>query len=143
MHIFVLIVSKYGCSSFQIKLFEGDGMQNNINIIYPKTLGYASPEALALCEIVISNLLKVDAKELCCKVDISSGYVDCNVTEIKSLLTILLKTKKMEEFYNQFIQLLHKSNNVADSMILGRLELIQDKLLINFLIKEEECFPDF
>lgn len=77
--------------------------QNKINIIYPITLGNAQPKTLALCEVIIGSLINAKKREIYFKVNISEGYVESNLTEIKYLLTLLLKTRQMEEFISIYL----------------------------------------
>lgn len=117
--------------------------QKIINIIFPKELREASPEGLALCEIIINFLIKYKSIEIFCKIHADLGFVECNVIEMKNALTLFLKTKKLELFYKEFTQLLHKKNDKIEVNNSGKLKLIQNNVMSNVFLKEEKGFPNF
>lgn len=122
---------------------KNSNKQYTVNIIYPKNLAVASSESLALCEMLINALIKAKSKEFYCKLNTDLGYIECDVIEVKKILTLLLKTKKIKNFYDQFTRLLHKADDNVHPNCLGQLMLESKNFLFDIFIIEECSFPDF
>ena len=112
-----------------------------IDIIYPIDMKEAVPENLILCENFISKLIKSSADLIKIKINNQLKLVECNDKEIKSYLDLLLKSKKIDNFYRQFSALLHPS--CAESAGTGILTCYEEGEEINYEMKETKPLPDF
>src|SRR3990167_2846212 len=87
---------------------------SDVIIIYPNTMKEALPNALIICEGFIDRLFQAKSKNIKIKINTDLKLVECNDSGIKNYLHLILKTKKLNLFYTQFIALLHKNNNLIN-----------------------------
>lgn len=110
-----------------------------IYIIYSKDLGSIDPNDLQLCELFI-NKLYLSSKEIVnVKVNNELNFIESDDLKVKEILTLILKTKRMQSFYFLFKKLLH----CGSKNHLGRLELLINKKKFYYSFKEYDSFPDF
>lgn len=112
-----------------------------IDIIYPKAMDEASPEALAICEGFITRLIQSKKNTIKIKIDTILKFVECNDNTIKQYLDIMLKSKKLNDFYNQFFALMHKNIEPYLNGAVLRCCLSEDE--IKFVVIEKQALPDF
>lgn len=100
----------------------------------------ALPNALIICEGFIDRLFQAKSKNIKIKINTDLKLVECNDSGIKNYLHLILKTKKLNLFYTQFIALLHKNNNFINNATLKCYKVGKP---INFTVCESNAFPDF
>lgn len=109
--------------------------RKNIDIICPD----AFKEASSICEAFISRLMNSTIGIVKIKVNTNIKLVECNDNMIKQYLDIILKSRKIDDFYVQFTSLLH--NNIAQNGALLKCFMLGKPIC--FLVKERQASPDF
>lgn len=118
-------------------------MKNNnftADIIYPQGCNDASPQSVALCEGFIVRLILSSQEQLKIQINTSSMLIECNDIEIKNYLDLLLKSRRINDFYIQFKEFLHYDEQDAQKRLL--LCRINNKKIV-FCVDELIGLPDF
>ncbi|HDY7999584.1 TPA: hypothetical protein RQK74_001463 [Vibrio vulnificus] len=108
--------------------------RKEVSIVLPKELREASARALALCELFISKLLDESEFPVSVRVDTENSAVHSNNANVKEVINVLLKTKRLPMFYEQLKALLVDGEHLS---------CIQCGSERDFHIKEIKPFPDF
>lgn len=112
-----------------------------IDIIYPGTMGEAIPESLIFCQEFINKLIELNIDWIKIKINSNLKLVECNNSEIKNYVDLLLKSGKIDCFYKQFVALLHSKNGELGNN--GILICYVHGQEINFGMKEKKLCQDF
>jgi hypothetical protein len=105
-----------------------------VDIIYPPNGEDASAQDLALCEGFISRILSSTRDAINVSINSSMRLVESNEPNVKLYLDLILKSKKINNFYIQFKNLLHDRKT---------LRLRKNGIFIDITIKENGVYPDF
>lgn len=111
-----------------------------VDIILPSGLKEASESALSICELFIGRVLSSDMKNISVSVDASAGFLESNNLDVKEAVTLILRSKKIETFYRQLLDLLHP-NEVVDE--LGEVRCVLGGSRLALGVTERKSFPDF
>ncbi|WP_260296016.1 hypothetical protein [Sedimenticola hydrogenitrophicus] len=114
--------------------------KKTVDIILPSGLNEASERALSICELFIGRILASGIEHISVSVDTSAVFVESNNAGVKDAITLILRSKKIEPFYRQFLDLLH-SNEISDE--LGEVRCVLGGSRLALGVTEKKGFPDF
>jgi hypothetical protein len=107
-------------------------------LIIPDNLVEMSVGAVKLCELFVFKILSSPEDEIVISVNERDHEVRSNSVEIRELISMLLGSKRLNEFYRQLAQIAHKGEEAnqlsLNVMVSGKLNQIS--------VKERNGLPD-
>ncbi len=115
--------------------------KNLICVICPKNSRPVSTDDIAMCELLLNELVLSPKDHIKFHVNTELRLVECNCFKVKKILDVLLKAGRLPFVKEQILELIHK--DVSSDDMLGRLKFLIEGERVSLVVRETKPGSDF